>query len=240
MTPGTVVMPWRDNVKAVMTLFAPGKWYGDAFADNLFGYHNPSAKSPLYYPKEEAGTTPPSALEGCSQDNILDIEYTEGLNVAWHGADPDNVLFHFGTGLSYTSFTYSDAVLHSASTSTACPDQDSDRGEAVLCITAVVTNSGSVRGREIAQLYMGFPAGLGEPPKVLRGFHRLDELEPQGVQEARFPIYRRDLQTYSGEKRQWEDNAGTYTFYVGTNAGDEAQTLTWEQTLETKTVSTFV
>merc|ERR1719384_2013798 len=235
MTPGSFVMPWAVDVQAILHVFAPGKWYGDAFVQNLFGYHNPSSKSPIHYPKVESGTLEPTVSEGdCSMSNIVDVNYTEGLNVGWHGADPNNILFPFGHGLSYTTFEYSSAVLHSSpeSVSQACPDQDADRGEAVLCITAEVKNTGSVRGREIAQLYMKFPDGLGEPPKVLRGFNRLEELDPEECQQARFPIYARDLQTYSGENRRWEDHAGTYTFYIGTNAGDEAQTLTWERTLE--------
>jgi len=230
MIPGPVVMPWINNVKSVMTIFAPGMWYGDAFVDNIFGYHTPSAKTPVYYPIVEEGTTAPEPnLDGCSQSNVLDINYTEGLFVSWHGAPAENVLFPFGHGLSYTSFAYSEGALTYSveGVRDSCPDQDSDRGEAVACITAVVTNTGSVSGVEIAQLYMGFPGGLGEPAKVLRGFHRLDQLAAAATGTARFPIYQRDLQTYSAESRQWEGpHDGTYTFYVGANSADDAIVLT--------------
>merc|ERR1712079_13663 len=135
MTPGTIVMPWVDDVSAVMNLFAPGKWYGDAFTDNMFGYHTPSAKSPLFYPKVEEGTLLPTFCPSdSSQYDVVDITYSEGLNVAWHGFDASKVLFHFGHGLSYTTFSYSEGKLYAetADISRECPDQDADRGSVVL------------------------------------------------------------------------------------------------------------
>lgn len=77
--------------------------------------------------------------------------------------------FEFGFGLSYTSFAYSGplSIASSASGSRA--------------VTFTVTNSGDVSGTEIAQLYLAFPAGAGEPKRVLRGFEEV----PLGVGESR-------------------------------------------------------
>jgi beta-glucosidase len=73
--------------------------------------------------------------------------------------DANNVkpAFPFGHGLSYTTFEYSGLTF----------DVDT--------LTAVFTikNTGSVYGAEVAQLYLGFPASAGEPPKVLRGFRKV-------------------------------------------------------------------
>ena len=73
--------------------------------------------------------------------------------------DANNVkpAFPFGHGLSYTTFEYTALTFDAAS------------------LTAVFTikNTGGVYGAEVAQLYLGFPANAGEPPKVLRGFRKV-------------------------------------------------------------------
>jgi len=231
-TPGTILMPWINNVDAAMNLFAPGKWYGAAFKDNIFGYHNPSAKSPIFYPITEEGTTlPADCPEDSSQEKIVDIHYTEKLNVAWHGFDPSNILFPFGFGLSYTTFGYGQVELYTnpSDVEVSCLDQDADRGAAVACVAVDVENTGPRDGREIVQLYMKYPDDLGEPPKVLRGFVKMINLTPGQSSTARLPIYRRDLQTYSAEAGDWQDHQGRYTFYVGRHADDEAKVLTWDK-----------
>jgi hypothetical protein len=65
--------------------------------------------------------------------------------------------FAFGHGLSYTTFEYSDLAFDAPS----------------LTATFAIKNTGGVYGAEIAQLYLGFPADAGEPPKVLRGFRKV-------------------------------------------------------------------
>ena len=71
--------------------------------------------------------------------------------------DANNITprFEFGFGLSYTTFKYSDLSIASSGDDTT--------------VTFTVANSGSVDGTEIPQLYLGFPEGAGEPPRVLRG-----------------------------------------------------------------------
>jgi beta-glucosidase len=73
--------------------------------------------------------------------------------------DANNVqpAFAFGHGLSYTSFKYSGLTFDTPS----------------LTATFTIKNTGSIYGAEIAQLYLGFPADAGEPPKVLRGFRKV-------------------------------------------------------------------
>ena len=73
--------------------------------------------------------------------------------------DANNVkpAFAFGHGLSYTTFEYSGLAFDAPS----------------LTATFTIKNTGSVYGAEVAQLYLGFPANAGEPPKVLRGFRKV-------------------------------------------------------------------
>jgi beta-glucosidase len=240
MTAGTILMPWNDQVDGALTVFNPGKYAGNAFADVLFGVENPSAKSPIFYPTEEQYTTPPTAeTSPCNMDNLLQVEYTEKLCVAWHCVDAANILYPFGHGLSYTTFAYSNIALHTTDINAKCPNQDADKGAAVYCVTADVQNSGTRVGSEVAQLYMGFPDGLGEPPKLLRGFHRLEDIAVGATMTAQFPIYRRDLQTYNDNTavRAWQDHAGSYTFYVGSSAGVTPLQTTVQRTLANSAVT---
>ena len=70
--------------------------------------------------------------------------------------------FAFGHGLSYTTFEYSNLTFDAASLSAAFS----------------IKNTGRVYGAEVAQLYLGFPADAGEPPKVLRGFSKVTVTTP--------------------------------------------------------------
>jgi len=226
MTPGTIVMPWINDVDAAMNLFLGGEYTGHAFADTLFGDHNPSGKSPISYPHNENSTTqpcvPPNGPEGwsCAQARPDACEYTEGLFFAWHGMTDDEILFPFGYGLSYTTFGYSGLAVHTGSdASTHCPSVDTDRGALMVCVTATVQNTGSVEGTEVAQLYMGFPAAAEEPARLLRGFSR-EVLAAGGSVDVAFPIMKRDVQTFSNDNLVWEDVVGDFQVYVGTNARD--------------------
>lgn len=93
--------------------------------------------------------------------------------------------FDFGFGLSYTTFEYSNLEILPSETG----------------VTVVVTidNTGLVPGTEIPQLYLGFPANVGEPPKVLRGFDEVF-LQPGGSSSVRFPLNKRDLRSVPDSK----------------------------------------
>jgi beta-glucosidase len=90
------------------------------------------------------------------------VQYSEGLDVGYRWYDAQNVtpLFPFGCGLSYTSFSYSN--LHVGALS---------NGQATVTVT--VTNTGSRAGTDVAQLYVGDPASVGEPLHQLKGFQRV-------------------------------------------------------------------
>lgn len=249
MTPGTIVMPWINDVDAALTVFNPGKYAGNAFADTLWGVHNPSGRSPIYYPVSEAKpndagdnwgptlipiTKDPATNGGtkCHYTTPVPIPYNEKLCIAWYcPGDRANILYPFGHGLSYTTFTYTNPKLVIDNTvATECPNQDADKGAAVACITVDVANTGSVPGTEIAQLYMKFPDGLGEPPKVLRGFHRFNDMVAGAAAEkASFPIYKRDLQTYSNDLKGWQDHTGEYVFYISQSEANVKHTLTYNK-----------
>src|SRR5207302_7618121 len=131
----------------------------------LFGDVNPRAKLPMTFPRSEADlphphlVTPPPGSRNDEAKPTFEVHYDEGLKVGykWYDAENKPVLFPFGYGLSYTTFSYSNLAA-------------SQDGRSV---TLTVTNSGQRAGAETAQLYAALPASAQEPPKRLVGWSKV-------------------------------------------------------------------
>ena len=95
--------------------------------------------------------------------------------------------FEFGFGLSFTSFTYSSLQITPAAVCGMSLDSTAYE------VKFRVTNSGAIKGTEIAQLYLSFPAPAGEPPMVLRGFEEVALIEPGETREVVITLKDRDL-----------------------------------------------
>jgi len=208
ITPGSIVLPWVDDVQAVLNIFLAGKYTGTAFADVLFGDYNPAGKSPITFPVQESDMVAPCTELACN--------YTEGVFVGWRALEGKPVTFPFGHGLSYTSFNYT-LVEVTAGDQTSAPAECMG---AAVCVSASIRNTGAVKGSEVAQLYMAFPEDAGEPAKVLRGFVRVEDLEPDTSAEVVFPLWEKDLQIYSNTGAAWEMPNGRFDLYVGASSRD--------------------
>lgn len=168
MSPGSTTMDWKDEVACVLCFFMPGQGQGGAVARVLFGDVNPSGKTPVTMPRKdnEMGFTP-SMYPGLDKDGkpvpadcnwsptnqwpIPHAVYSEKLLVGyrWYTAHPEvQPAFHFGTGLSYTTFAYSGARVTSST----------PHGNHTVVITC--TNTGDVEGAETAQVYLKFPVRM--------------------------------------------------------------------------------
>lgn len=206
--PGAVVMPWANNAGAILAAWFPGQEMGNALADILFGDVNPSGRLPLTFPVLNTDTPmqTPEQYPGVNGT----VTYTEKLNIGYRWFDSQQVapLFPFGHGLSYTTFTYTNLVID---TTTYSPN---------VHVTCTVTNTGSVVGTEIAQLYLGFPASADEPPKVLRGFTDLENMAPNQSFEASFTLVPRDMSIWDVDNYQWSLVSGEFTVYVGASSRD--------------------
>jgi len=114
---------------------------------------NTSSTSPTHHPHDHQHTS----HAGIQGPTYLEANYTEGLLVGYRYYDStgEQPLYPFGHGLSYTSFEYSHIQITGSITSTSN-----------ATITAEIKNAGDVDGEEVIQLYIGFPTGAGEPPKV--------------------------------------------------------------------------
>jgi len=175
---GAVLMPWRQNVSSILTMFLGGQETGSAWASVLFGDASPSGRLPIMMPETEADSIPPSENET--------IVYSEGLATSYRNTD-FKAAFPFGHGLSYTDFRYStpEAV--------ECPYHHQLTSSPILCIKATVENVGARPSRTVAQLYLEFPPEAGQPVAILKGFQKTTILQPGASTDVLFPLSEKEL-----------------------------------------------
>jgi beta-glucosidase len=212
-TGGPALMPWLDQVPAVLESWYGGQEQGNALADVLFGDVTPSGKLPVTFPRSDHDT-PVSSPEQYSRAELV-AHFTEGLGVGYRGYDQLGIepLFPFGYGLSYTSFDYAQLQVEPETTD----------GTRAVRVSFTVTNSGSRTGAETAQVYLGLPASTGEPPKRLVGWAKV-ELEPGETKEATVLLdpnaASRPLSYWNVTTNGWEIASGDYQIYVGASSRD--------------------
>ena len=202
-TGGPVLMPWIDNVSAVLEAWYPGIRGGEAIANILFGEVNPSAKLPVTFPKSEADLPHPAIPE--TSPPASEINYTEGLKVGykWFDAEGKEPLFPFGFGLSYTTFSYSGLKT--------TPGKGTQ-------VSFKVTNTGERAGAEIVQVYVSLPASAGEPPKRLVAWDKI-QLAPGETKAVSLRLDPHYLSIFNVDKDDWELVPGEYKVYVGGSRG---------------------
>jgi len=213
-TGSAVLMPWLDQVKGVFEAWYPGVQQGNAFAGLLFGDVNPSGKLPVSFPRSVAdlptSQNPASQYPGTVVNGIRQYNYSEALEVGyrWYEAQHIQPLFPFGFGLSYTTFDYD----HLQVTPTVVQDSKPIR------VRFRLTNTGSVAGTEVAQVYLTLPAAANEPSKRLAGYTRVS-LQPGQSQNVEVTIdptsVTHPLSYWDSGARAWTIADGTYTVSVG-------------------------
>ncbi len=212
-TGGPVLMPWLDQVPAVLESWYGGQEQGNALADVLFGDVNPSGKLPVTFPRSDHDT-PVSEPSQYSREELI-AYFTEGLGVGYRGYDQLGIepLFPFGYGLSYTSFAYAQLQVEPETTETT----------RAVRVSFTVTNIGTRTGAEVAQVYLGLPASTNEPPKRLVGWAKV-ELEPGETREASVMLdpnaASRPLSYCNVTTNGWEIASGDYQIYVGASSWD--------------------
>lgn len=130
------------------------------------------------------------------------------MGYRWYDAQNIAPAFPFGHGLSYSSFTYSGLAVSGTVTPSA--------GATVY---ATVCNTAGPAGKEVAQLYIGYPAAANAPPKQLKGFQKVG-LGAGDCGGVGFPITAKDLWVWDVVQQEWTLIAGTYTVWVGSSSRD--------------------
>jgi beta-glucosidase len=215
---GPVTMPWADKVSAILEAWFAGSSGSDAVANVLFGDVNPSAKLPLTFPRTEADLPHPTVVqpppESIPDDKRPDVwnqiatglapfqvTYDEGVKVGykWYDAEKKTVLFPFGHGLSYTTYSYSGLKV--------APGKNPK-------VTFTVKNTGKRDGAEVAQIYAALPASAAEPPKRLVGFNKV-WLKAGESKEVTVEVNPKYLSIFNVEQNGWQLLPGEYSFMVG-------------------------
>jgi beta-glucosidase len=192
------------SVKAVLATWLLGSQSGHAIADVLFGDYNPTGKLPIAFPRH-VGHLPMSY----SHKNTGRPGPEPGVTWSRYTDVPNDPLYPFGYGLSYTTFTYSEPKLSATEMSRG--------GE--LRVTTTVTNDGKRAGAEIVQLYVRDMVGsVTRPVKELKGFQKV-ELAPGQSREITFTLREADVAFYTAAGK-WEAERGAFKVFVGGNSRD--------------------
>lgn len=196
-----LALPWAaEHIPAIVEAWQLGSQSGNAIADVLFGAYNPSGKLPMSFPRS-VGQCP-----------IYYNHYNTGRpantqdNVFWsHYIDEENTpLYPFGFGLSYSTFFYSDLMIDNA---------DNKH----INVSVTVTNSSTVEGEEVVQLYIrDRAASVVRPVKELKGFKKI-RLKAQETQTVNFVLTENELGFYNGEG-EYLVEPGEFDVMVGSSS----------------------
>jgi beta-glucosidase len=200
-----LTLTWEnENAGAILEAWAGGSEAGNAIADVLFGDYNPSGKLtttfprntgqiPLYYNHHNTGR--PMDPKNKFTSKYLDV--------------PNDPLYPFGYGLSYTTFGYGDLKLGKTEL----------KGNEILKATITVTNTGKFAGEEVVQLYIQDPvASVTRPVKELKNFRKV-MLQPGEQKEVSMDITPEDLKFFNS-KLVYDWEPGDFIISVGTNSRD--------------------
>ncbi len=214
---------WSGYPDAILVAWQPGMEGGNSVADILTGKVNPSGKLTMTWPV--AAADHPSTQNFPGQMDLYTYEsmksngrdvpnydftnHEEDIYVGYRFFDTFNraVAYPFGFGLSYTTFEYGKPSVRVSGNE--------------ISVSVSIKNTGSVSGKEVAQVYVTAPKGqLEKPVHELKAFGKTRELRPGESQTLTMKMQKRDLASFDEAGSQWLVEAGTYTFAVGASSRD--------------------
>ena len=209
-TGGAVLMPWLNNVGAVVQAWYPGTNGGEAIARVLSGEVNPSGHLPITFPASEK-QLPRPVVDGDPKkpDERFEVNYFEGAAVGykWFELKNQKPLFPFGFGLSYTDFAYSDL------------NANVKNGQ--LSISFSVKNTGAIVGKDVAQIYVAPANGKikWESPKRLGAFQKVN-LKPGETTTVTVNVDPRLLAMYESKNKTWNIAKGEYDIILAKSTAE--------------------
>jgi beta-glucosidase len=202
---------WLPDIEALLMAWYPGQMGGHAIADLLFGGANPSGKLPITFPTG-LDQLPPFDNESLA----VTYDYFHGYRyLDRNDSTPE---FPFGFGLSYTTFSVDNLR----------PSHANAKAGDVVRFSVDVTNTGSVAGAEVVQLYVAYPGSAVErSERDLKGFAKV-LLEPGATQTVEIPVPTNDLAYYDVAEAAWALEGLEYAVHVGTSSRDLPLSITLE------------
>lgn len=211
-----VAMPFVGKVNGILEAYLGGEGVGEAIADLLYGVSNPCGKLAETFPQYLEHN--PSFGNFPGENGHVD--YSEGIYVGYRWYEKHNIppLFPFGHGLSYTSFRYDDIKLSKTEI-----DENED-----LEVRITVTNTGSVDGKEVVQLYVKENSPVvSRPEKELKAFKKI-MIKAGETATVTLKLDRRSFAYWDDTLHQWKVNGGKFTLLAG---GSSICSLTKEITV---------
>lgn len=210
-TGGAVLMPWLNDVPAVLEAWYPGIRGGAAIARVLSGKVNPSGHTPISFPASNDQLARADIPGMGHPDGVpVHVSYDEGAAIGykWYDVKGFKPLFAFGHGLSYTQFAVSNGKAEVAND--------------MITVTGTLANTGAVQGKGLAMAFIApadWQAVGWEAPKRMAGFTKID-LAPGASQSFSFQFDPRLLATWEAADDSWHIKAGTYHVLIGQAADD--------------------
>jgi beta-glucosidase len=194
------------NVPAVVVAWYPGQEQGDALADLLYGDVNPSGRLSATWP-----ATPGQLPTFSSANSIVTYEGPDtGRGYRYYDRSNLKPLYPFGHGLSYTTFAYSNLQI---SPNPAYSGED-------VVVSVDITNTGTIAGDEVAQLYLHENAPVfPRPVKELRGFARTT-IQPGAVQTVSFTLREREFAYWDTTRNAFYAQPDAYSVMVGPSSAN--------------------
>jgi beta-glucosidase len=234
---GTDTRGWLDKVPVLLQVYYPGQEGGTAVADVLFGKHNPEGKLPVSFDRSwEESPSHDYYYPVAGADNALHVnepghpavdyviphvKYGDKLMVGYRywtttGKHP---LFPFGFGLSYTKFSFTNLKAPATAASGA-----------TVPVSFDVTNTGSVAGAEVAQLYVSDPSAKAvRPERELKGFEKV-RLAPGETKHVTLNLDARAFSYWDEAAHKWTIDPGKFVIRLGDSS--ENTPLTADLTIQ--------
>ncbi len=208
------ITPWNDKVDAIIYNSLGGEAVAAATVDILFGQAEPGGRLAESWPVCEEHTAAYMNFTRGSKD-MADVLYGEDIYVGyrWYEKRKLPVLYPFGFGLSYTSFTLGKPVL----SKTSMTPQET------LTVTVPVTNTGARTGSQVVQLYVSYVKDsiCDHPVKELKAFAKVS-LAPGETKDVTLTLNKKSFEFFAPAQNKWIVEDGAYTLHIATSSADVA------------------
>lgn len=199
--------PYEAFTDGIFVCFLPGMEGGHALSDLMTGKRTPSGKLPLTFPKKYEDT--PTCLN--FPGDGYEVHYGEGIYVGYRYYDKKKILpaYSFGFGLSYTTFEVEELVV------------DTDVFTEKLQVEVTITNTGTIPGAEVLQLYISDPySTLPKPVKELKAFEKV-YLQAGETKAVSFTLKKEQFASYDTDYHMWIAEEGYYDILIATSSREK-------------------